>query len=319
MKKFFLVPLVLAFLLFALLGGKASAAVANPNSTQIGDVAVFPDVVEAGDQLYLVRYNIDYTTNPIEPATTTFHMAIYDTDGTTLLYTRPTPNYGNFLMGIYLTPAQALTWGDSYVIRISGNPAIFDPLIEGVNRATRTLGGSDYYDTEDLGGVLVAQAEILEGLTGIDYVTSDHYITNTGASYLNLGIPGIASMVPDVFVLATSQMNMAGDLGSTSYSDYLAGNTSVSWNESAQGVTGVTGIPDNWSKYGLVAFLAGIVLFGVMLRFPMAGLGIAFLSAFLMLPFAASVGMIPFVIWAIIAFGIIVVALLLFVTRVFST
>ena len=60
-------------------------AVDDPTSVSIGDCNVFTDLLEDGDQLYFVRYDVSYSPEPEEDAEDTWQMALYDTDGTTLI------------------------------------------------------------------------------------------------------------------------------------------------------------------------------------------------------------------------------------------
>ena len=127
-------------------------AISNPDSIAIQSVKVFQNIFEDGDFLVFVRYDVNYSADPDEPADETFLVNLYDTDGTTLLYQRPLNYYDLNIVSIYLTPAQAsgLTWEGAHVIKVMGNPSVFGGLTEGINLVSRTLESSANYVSGDM-------------------------------------------------------------------------------------------------------------------------------------------------------------------------
>ena len=135
-------------------------AVADPDDIGIGDVYVFDNVLETNDILVYVRCDVNYGTEPGEDAEDTFQMAIYDTDGTTLMdgCVRALNYYQHNIISIYLdADDNVLTVGEAYRVRIMGNPGLFD-LEENVNMDTWTLSTGDYRDVGLFAGIVVAQA-----------------------------------------------------------------------------------------------------------------------------------------------------------------
>ncbi len=195
------VPLILIFLLASPVG----AAPANPSAISIGDVFVFRGVLETGDQLWFMRYDVSYTIEPSEDASDTFYMAIYGIDGITLKYLRGVTDYQHDIISIYLTPAQALTWGGAYYVKVMGNPALFDPLIEGTNMRTTALGTGNYFEKTDLGTKIIQQAEILQADWGPGFTLVVNGKLNTAGSLVFLeAIPGLNSMDSTIFVTTSS-------------------------------------------------------------------------------------------------------------------
>jgi len=196
-------------------------AIGNPDSITIGEVAVFRGVEETGDQLYYCRYDLSYSVEPTENAEDTFLMAIYDTDGTTLLYTRPLNYYQHNIISIYLSASDALTWGSAYKIKIVGNPAIF-ALTEGVNMRTWTLSGGDYREFTSMGTYLIGQASILETDWGIDLLTSGNLLNTQGSIVFRDAIPGLNNIIPSIFSTTTSYFTTTNTTFTEDYAEETA-------------------------------------------------------------------------------------------------
>jgi len=234
------------------------ALVGNPTVINVGDIFVFRDVAVSGDQLYFVRYSVTYPVTPGEPASNYFLMAIYGTDGTTLLYTRPLNYYQENIISIYLSPAQALTWGSAYVIKIMGNPGIFSPLIEGTNMRTRTLGPSDFREASDLGPYMVAQATILQTNWGITLLVNG-LLNATGSTFFSQAVPGLSAMVPTIFQTSIYYTPIPASSGNLSYETSTQARRgpklASALNETASGVFGASG---SWFGVFAAAMLMGV-------------------------------------------------------------
>jgi len=258
----------LAFIVLVL-GVFPVLAIANPISTVINFSHVFENIFVDGDQIFYVRYDVDYAAPPTEFASDTFLMALYDTDGTTLLFQRPLNYYEHDLISIYLTPAQALTWGSAYVIKITGNPSIFPILTEGINLATRTLGALDYtagaatVSRATLGASVLTSAQYIEADTGDVWIGAlTDRLTALGAIHVNAAIPGLASVAPEIYETGVS----TPELEPSSRSVYIVGTPSGAFtvNETVIGGTsGVTGTYRAVSSDGIQTTVDGINMFTV--------------------------------------------------------
>jgi hypothetical protein len=199
-------------------------AIGDPDYVSIGDAYVFRDVIDNGDQLYFVRYDVSYSPVPGEDADETWEVALYDSIGS-LVATRPLNYYQHNIISIYLTAAQAITWGSAHQLIIRGNPAVFETLVEGTNQRTRVLGSGDYFEVADLGGIMITQAGILEDDWGITLLTLSDKLNVTGATYFTAAVPGLNSMVPSIFqyggVVYSQPPFPTPD---TAYADTLRGN-----------------------------------------------------------------------------------------------
>ena len=116
------------------------AAPANPDSISLETVRVFQNIFESGDMLFMTSYDVHYATEPSEPAKDTFCLAVYDTDGTTLIKSRPLNDYQYNVHSVYFTATQALslTWESEYKVRVMGSSNYF-PMTENVTMDTTAL------------------------------------------------------------------------------------------------------------------------------------------------------------------------------------
>ena len=256
--KRFLLGGVVGILCILLIGTPVLALIGNPTSVSIGDLFVFRNVVESGDQLYFVRYSVTYPVTPGEPASNYFLMAIYSTNGTVLLHTRPLNYYQENIISIYLTPAQALVWGDPYIIKIMGNPAIFSPLVENTNMKTRTLGPSDFHEASDLGSYMVAQATILQTNWVVTLLVNG-LLNATGATFFNQAVPGLSTMVPLIFQTSISYTSIPPSSENHTYEAAQQAKRgpalTAALNETASGIFGASG---NWFGVFAAALLMGV-------------------------------------------------------------
>ncbi len=188
-------------------------AIDDPTDTSIKSAKVFQSIFSDDDMLFFVRYDVNYSSDPDEPADETFVVSLYDTDGTTLLYQRELNYYGLNIISIYLTPVQAagLTWENEYVIKVMGNPSIFDELTEGVNMATRSLSPSNDYISGDmdtsrgfLGQFCIDTAKVLQADWGITLVTGSDKLNVQGSITFNAAIPGLYTAVPGIYSTAVA-------------------------------------------------------------------------------------------------------------------
>ena len=117
-----------------MLASPVLAAPANPDSIILHTVKVFQNIWETGDMLFVA------SDEPSESAEDTFGLAIYDTNGTTLIKSRPLNYYQYNVHSVYFNAAQAadLTWGSEYNVRVLGNPTFF-PMTEDITMDTTAL------------------------------------------------------------------------------------------------------------------------------------------------------------------------------------
>lgn len=240
-------------LLIAVLPAAPVFAASNPDSISIGDVFVFTNLTETNDQLFFVRYDVSYSPEPPESAEDTWLMAIYDTDGTTILYTRPLNYYQHNIISIYLTPAQALTWGTSYKVRIMGSPCVFLSLVEGVNMRTYTLGAGDYVDdVDEFGLTLLNQAQILEDDWGVSLLSASDLLNTTGSFYFREAIPNLNSIAPEIFQTTVGYPEGFDRVWTNAYATLLEAHAGPNLIATFTGLGTLLGVSWRWAAFWVI-------------------------------------------------------------------
>jgi len=238
-------------------------AIGNPTAITIDSVGIFRSLWETGDQLYYIRYHVTYAVTPTEDATTTWQMGIYDSTGTTLLFSRPLNYYQENIISLYLTPAQALVWGGGtvYKLRIMGNPSIFSPLVEGTNMRTWTTTASDYQTDNSLDEFVIAQALILQADWGITLIAND-VLNTTGSTYWKKCIPNLDSLYPELFSVAVFTPSMSWDNYPNTYEQGLQANKNTQLEATINNIATLFGTTGNWMTF-FIALMFAVILAGL--------------------------------------------------------
>ena len=206
-------------------------AIANPNSITLHTAKAFENIWETGDMLFVVSYDVNYTSEPSESAETTFLTTLLAADGTTLLMSRALNYYQYNLISIYATAAQVislgLTWSSDYRLRVTGNPALFSTLTEGTNMRTVTLSASDW----NADGTLTSKellklhcidiAETLEADWAVVLLvttsTGEQVLNSTGTVTFLDAIPGLQNAIPNLFQLSSSVLTITPKVSGADY------------------------------------------------------------------------------------------------------
>lgn len=298
---------LLGLLLLGLLGGPV-LAISNPDYVTIGDTYVFRNVSETGDQLFFCRYDVSYNSVPSEDAEDTWQMALYNSTGA-LIATRPLNYYQHNIISIYLSAADAITWGGAHQIKIMGMPSVFGNLTEGINMRTNTLGPADYYEEDYLGGIMITQAELLEADWAITLLTATDKLNSTGKTFFLLAVPGLGDMVPEIFEITTHTT----EIEYTSYNNtYAAGLSTHAGDKLTGAITDIGKIVNvsfGWTSFWF-AMLGALMMGGIVFASNgnpvwamLGGLGMVSIFAFL---FGGSIfTLLVVVAWALaLGFGI---------------
>lgn len=197
-------------------------SVSDPDSIDIYSCKVFENTFETGDMLFVARYNIYYASEPSEDAEYTFIFEIMNTDNSTLFFSRPINYYQHNIISIYVDSDQVvsagLVYGTEYRVRVTGSPAFFPSLAEGVNMVTRTLAVSDWntdgslMSKELLAIHCIDLASELESDWGITLLTT----TTTGSQVLNAvgtivfldAIPNLNDILSSLFYLSSTTLDI---------------------------------------------------------------------------------------------------------------
>lgn len=251
--------LVVGLVLFLYFGLTPVFGISNPDSISIGDVYVFKDLMETGDQLYFCRYDVAYNSTPTEDPDDTFQMALYHVSGN-LVATRPLNYYNENIISIYLTAAQvssySMTWQAAHVVRIQGMPSIFSPLVENVNMRTSTLSPSDFYEVEFLPGVMIAQAEILEVSWATTLLDAYDRLNTTGAAFFLAAVPQLGTVAPEIFSVVQGGVTVDYVTYNDTYADSLKANQGANLSGAISSIGGIFRVQNaEWTAFLLVVML----------------------------------------------------------------
>ena len=169
-----------------------------PDSLIVNAVYAYENYELTGDQLYIVDFNIDYTTIPSSKADVNYVIRLMN-GGTELAWTAPFPyhtsGYGRGIVAFYFDPGSAPTWAGAYTVILCGNPVIdWGGSFPYTSLATFSWESNPVSQTQSLVALKVlALAQILETDWGIDMVettSTGSYLTADGEAYFINVIPG---------------------------------------------------------------------------------------------------------------------------------
>lgn len=127
--KHYLNPFIPAILLVIMVFVMATPvfAVADPDTLEINGVYVYRNCLEENDQLYLVDYTVNYSSNPTSNASDVIYCRLMN--GSTELalgvpYDYFDDGYSRGVIAFYFNPDDAPTWEGSYTVEVAGNPSL---------------------------------------------------------------------------------------------------------------------------------------------------------------------------------------------------
>lgn len=92
-----------------------------PDYMGLGNVLILESYQVTGDQLIVFKYDISYITNPSQDASDFFVFEIYD--GANKTASGPVMAWGEKPGSIYLSPSNALIWGQAFTLKLTGIPS----------------------------------------------------------------------------------------------------------------------------------------------------------------------------------------------------
>lgn len=225
-----LLPLVvLVVVLFA--ATPAYATIGNPNSIYIESVKAYRGLWESGDMLFVVEYDLNYTVDPGEDPSDTFLVGIWN--NTIKGPDMPLNYYQYNFISVYLTAAQVVSFGyeldDELKVRVVGNPSYFPTLTEGANMRTVTLTASNWLEGGSvsetrlyLADWCIVLAGSLEDAWGnITLLSSGDKLNSVGMVKFKEAIPGLDSICPDIFQVASTYPEYTDPVYNNTYQDTL--------------------------------------------------------------------------------------------------
>ncbi len=217
----------------------------TPDTMNMASVIVFSGYRESGDQLWLLRSNVEYQKGA-ENLDSKEYWSIEITDNSsTLMASTPLWSWGYVPASIYLSAANALPWG-SYTVTVTGNA---DKYPSGVPYVSHSMLDSDYKGTDnstldqwcmstaiDIGRV--EQDDINYYRTQI---SGKWVINDAGQILFSSGIPLIESVRPNLFLSPIPEGGQ--EHSGSSYADLLWPN----WGTSLIGdwalIAAISGMP----------------------------------------------------------------------------
>lgn len=207
-----------ALLLSVLAAPAVLAQTASPDSVSIDTIYVNRHLLETDDQLYMAYYNIDYTAIPDDPADDTFIFRLIDTDGTTELgrmtpYVYANSGYGEGVFSFYFAAADAPTWGEEYIVRVSENPSQFtNPQewnfgVSSTDYSTETTQSASRNEVEDYILSFAADLETAWSTTLTESQDPGIVLNSVGEAYFRNAVFGAQTMAPNVFFYQTLDIN----------------------------------------------------------------------------------------------------------------
>jgi len=198
---------LIGILFLGLFAGSVFAIGDPEGGVSILEALVFRDVLDSGDQLYYVRYSVNFTSVPEERAVDTWHMVLYDYLGN-LTATRPLNYFGENIISIYLESDEALPWGYAHQVQIGGMPSVYGNLTEGINMVSYNLSVYDYFEATYLGDAMLSEAAVLETNLGLDLLSDNGRLIAVGSQLFLYAIPKLTYMVPTIFESATEDIDV---------------------------------------------------------------------------------------------------------------
>jgi len=257
--------LILASLMLGLLTPSSVEAISPPDNGggngSIERSAVFQNIFEQGDWLFVSVYNLQYATEPDVAASIAYTYTITTLGGLSIVSNPLNDYYQANIVAIYLNRENAVaysfgtsgdpwsTWGDPYEAVVQGNPTAFTGTPPAVpdsltgdyfpsNKASYPISGTalteEMADSRSLLDLwLVASIKSIEDITGETLITKiggRDLINNDGAAYVEDAIPGI-SRITTAFSLREYVPEVISSYDSFDYQQELRGNITITFCE----------------------------------------------------------------------------------------
>lgn len=172
-----------------------------PDSLWIANVKVFESYQTHGDQLITLEYHINYATEPSQNVEDFFALELYD--GATLKASVPVVFWGHRPGSIYLSPANALTWEQSFTVKIVGIPSQWEVAPEYSFSAASYNWAYNRESLNELDRWVLTIANHIDS-DWIEFTTSGDRLTDEACEIFNRAIPGLSSVRVDICLTGTS-------------------------------------------------------------------------------------------------------------------
>lgn len=271
--------LVLLSLALVLIPIPAYADTPDPDSTPtLERMDVYRNLLETGDRLFIWEANIPYATTPDTLVSETFYWELLDTDNVTVLgtatgYAFQSDGYGYNVYSMYLSAADNITWGQTYSLRLSGNPAVFDTPPQynyPINVSDYTSATSSEANQSALSVTILTIASDLDsrwGLSGtatlILETESGTVLSIYGESVFRGAVYGCQALAPAAFRFSIDDLDAADRSWSLNYSGNLSSQYDGTWIAPAKTAGGtIFGVGYDLTSYIITFGLCLLLLWG---------------------------------------------------------
>lgn len=220
--------MLIAVTAFTVIAKPAYAAEPEPTTVSLTDIVIFQNLIDTGDFLAVVPYQVSYTTEPTQNIDETYIFRLLSPDGltengTVTAYPYYNGGYGNGVVSFYF--AAGMSFNGSYIFRVQQNPAVYPAA----QYWDFIITDSNYSAAADqqvaLKTKVVTSATFLSTVYSVALLsTSESGATVLSASgelyYLN-AIPGLQQMAPNVFAVNLEDPDFTKRTWATTFADAL--------------------------------------------------------------------------------------------------
>lgn len=211
-----------------------------PDALEARSAIACRDLLETGDMLVAVHYNILYdpTAEPADTAETLFMVRLLDgVDqlGVVTPYPYYNDGYDMGIVALYFDAASALTWEEPYQVRLQGTPLAWATPPE----TTFVLGPSSYSgvsgqtaNRQALYDWMIDAIEDLESnwvVTLLERTDGTAILDATGQNYMTGAVPGLQALCPQLFWVQSSSMDSTPRTWGTGQADIYAARFDGTW------------------------------------------------------------------------------------------
>lgn len=202
----------------------AQSGIADPDSMLIDSARAYSGVINSGDMLVVINYEINYSTLPSLAATDAFLCRFFvsgsEVNASEIVAFNDL-GYGLGVCSMYFTAADLTAAGieynnpnaEDYEVVVQGKPSAFadPPIVQSASIDYRPSGQTAQYlesDISNLAQALQNDADwIANGFgpnTLITFTNGQQVLTEAGTAYFGQAIPNLQIMVPEIFGSATT-------------------------------------------------------------------------------------------------------------------
>lgn len=259
MKKLRLLILLGLLVMLVLPATPAYADTPDPDSTPtVQQINVYRNMREAGDMLVLIYANIPYGAIPSTPVTETFIWSMLDTDnvtelGSTVGYaynvgTHQDDGFGWNVFSMYWdsgnVTALGIVWNTNYLIRLAGNPVVFDTppeynyAISITDYSTETVQANVQAELANRIISIANDLDVKWGLSSVYSLLIEEEAAATlsiyGQAFFRGAIYGLQALAPGAFPVEIRTIDVPAREWDPEYSENVTEQWGGTWIDTAQ-------------------------------------------------------------------------------------